>query len=208
MPTVQNVVLKAMIDGVTKELMIKTDADNVYVDDTTLAEKLTDIMERLTQIESQLGSSTTTPTTTILRENYTPSGASWTDTTTLNFSNGDYVEASIDLSTCTEDDEGVLSVGDTIANWAQTTGGYHLYYTQDTRVLEINSLVAGDNTRTNVTLTNTTVVIKINSEGLYVDGTLKATNAQLINHTSTQIGSVEGNTRSKATYNYIKVVTY
>lgn len=207
MPTVQNVVLRAMIDGVTKELMIKTDADNVYVDDVTLAEKLTNIMERLTQIESHLGSSTT-PTTTILRENYTPSGASWTDTATLNFSNGDYVEASIDLSTCTEANECILSVGDTIADWVQSTGGYHLYYTQDTQGLEINSLIAGDNIRTSITLTGTTIIVKISSAGIYVDGTLRATNAQLVNHTSTQIGSVEGNTRSKATYNYIKVVTY
>ena len=44
MPTVQNVVLKAVIDGATKELMIKTNADNVYVDDVTLAEKLASII--------------------------------------------------------------------------------------------------------------------------------------------------------------------
>lgn len=130
------------------------------------------------------------------------------DTVTLNFSNGDYVEASIDLSTCTEENEAVLSVGDDISEWAQTTGGWHLYYTPDTQLLELNSLIKGDNTRTNVTLTSTTVVVKISSAGIYIDGTLKATNAQIVNHTSTEIGSEEGNTRSNATYNYIKVVKY
>lgn len=208
MPTVKNVVLKAMIDDNIQELMIKTDATNVYVDGSTLADKLTDIIERLTQIESQLGSSTVTPTTTILRENYSPSGSSWTDTVTLNFSNGDYVEASIDLTNCTESYENILSVGDSISTWGQTTGGFHLYYTQNSNLLQINSLVGTTNTRTNVTLSSTTVVIKISSDGIYIDDTLKSTNAQIVSHTSTQIGSVEGNTRSNATYNYIKVVTY
>lgn len=56
MSTVKNVVLKAMIDNDIQELMIKTDANNVYVDDNaTLAEKLasiiTDIATKASTIE-------------------------------------------------------------------------------------------------------------------------------------------------------------
>lgn len=176
----------------------------------TELEALTDIidsiLERLTQVENQLD--LVTPTTTILRENYSPSGVSWTDTVTLDFSRGDYIEASIDLSNCTKSYENILSVGDSIATWGQNTGGFHLYYSQNTNELEIDSLIDEDNTRTTITLTDSTVVIKISFAGLWVDGTLKASNSQIFNHTSTQIGSVEGETRSNATYNYIKIVTY
>lgn len=59
MPTVQNVVLRAVIDGVTKELMIKTDADNVYVDDVTLAEKLASIITDIADIANKANTSHT-----------------------------------------------------------------------------------------------------------------------------------------------------
>lgn len=45
MSTAKNAILKAKIEGVIQELMVKTDANNVYVDaDTTLAAKLTSII--------------------------------------------------------------------------------------------------------------------------------------------------------------------
>lgn len=176
---------------------------------SALEEVLNDVLSRLEYVEEQVGSGTSSSaTTTILRENYSPAGESWTDTVALNFSNGDYIEVSIDLSGCTEEYENILSVGDSIATWGQSIGGFHLYYTPDTNELEIDSLVAENNTRTTVTLTSTTVVIKISALGVYVDGAYKASNAQIVSHTSTQIGSVEGETRSNAYYEYIKVVKY
>ena len=43
--TAKNAILKAKIEGVISELMVKTDANNVYVDSsTTLAAKLTAII--------------------------------------------------------------------------------------------------------------------------------------------------------------------
>lgn len=45
MSTAKNAILKAKIEGVIQELMVKTDANNVYVDaNTTLAAKLTSVL--------------------------------------------------------------------------------------------------------------------------------------------------------------------
>lgn len=175
---------------------------------SALEEVLNNILSRLEYVEEQLNSQPSSATTTVLRENYSPAGASWTDTVALNFTKGDYIETSIDLSGCTEEYENILSVGDSIATWGQSIGGFHLYYTPSTKELEIDSLVAENNTRTTITLTSTTVVIKISALGVYVDGAYKSSNAQIVSHTSTQIGSVEGETRSNAYYEYIKVVKY
>ena len=48
MSEVKNAVLRALIEGVLTDLMVKTDAYNVYVDDaTTLAAKLAEVIASL-----------------------------------------------------------------------------------------------------------------------------------------------------------------
>lgn len=48
MSTARNAILKALIEGVITELMVKTNVENVYVDDsTTLAAKLSEIITAL-----------------------------------------------------------------------------------------------------------------------------------------------------------------
>lgn len=165
------------------------------------------VAKRLLYVDSRINPLTAIGET-VLRGNYSPAGESWTDTTTLNFNNGDYVEASIDLSSCTDSYENILSVGDSIAAWYQPVGGYHLYYDKNTNELQVNFSYSSYHTRTSIFPTEDTVVIKVNSNGIYVNGTLVGTNMYVVNHTSTEIGSVEGSTRSNAIYNYIKVVRF
>lgn len=48
MPSAKNAIFKAKIEGVIQELMVKTDAANVYIDETTtLASKLTSIIAEI-----------------------------------------------------------------------------------------------------------------------------------------------------------------
>lgn len=161
-------------------------------------------VKRLKYVDSQI--SPINYTETIIRENYSPNGAEWVDTETINFANGDYIEVSIDLSGCVNTNENILSVGDDISVWSAPIGVYHLYYTRSTGTLEVNSVLGGGIARDNIAITDNVVVIKVNSDGLYVNGNLKVSNGGVTNVTNIEIGSAEGVTRSNATYNYVKVV--
>lgn len=147
----------------------------------------------------------------IFRENYSPNGSSWVDTTSINFEKGDYVEVSIDTSNIQSGGtlENIFSIGDNISVWLQATGGYHLYYSAGagSNHLEVNKFENLTHiSRSNLTITGTDIVIRIDKTGIYVNENLVATNDSLTSLTKVQIGSVEGSGRSYATYNYIKAV--
>ena len=149
-------------------------------------------------------------TETILRRNFRPQGGKWTDEVEINFGNGDYIEIKMNLSGCSETNENIISIGDLIPNWNQYIGGYHAYYTATSNSLEVNSLTsAGQEAREYAYPSdNTSVVMKINNEGVYInDNLLMVANSRIGELNKIQIGSAEGNTRSNATYEYIKVVT-
>lgn len=148
---------------------------------------------------------------TNILSNYTPNGSSFSKETTIDFSKQS-IEAEIDLSTCKNTNENVLSVGTGIDEWY----GYynvHLYYTAASKSLELNWVNQNNNSVQNkITLSSTTLNIKLNKNGLYINGELQekyngTAMSALFEQTSIQIGSTQGNTRSWATYKSVSLVT-
>ena len=150
-------------------------------------------------------------TKTVLWENYSPNGDTFSKTQTIDFSKQS-IEAEIDLSTCKNTNENVFSVGTGIHEWY----GYynvHLYYTAASESLELNWVNQNNNSVQNkITLSSTTLNIKLNKNGLYINGELQekyngTVMSSLFAQTNIQIGSTQGNTRSWATYNSVSLVT-
>lgn len=161
------------------------------------------LVNRYDYVNTRIGSSIISGEN-LLRENYSPNGASWIDTATINFTNGDYIEVSMDLSNCYNQNENIISVGTDIASWIHT--GYHVYYTAKDGV-QTNTLDGIGHEQITTPISNArNVIIRIDANGIAVNGTIVQTNTLLNTITSVQIGSAEGATRSYATYNYIKVV--
>lgn len=151
------------------------------------------------------------PEETYLRQNYSPNGNKWTDVVTdFDFNRGDYIEIKVNLSNCSAANENIISVGDTIAEWNQYTGGYHSYYTRSSNYFEVNSLLpAAQEGRQSISPTTpSSVTILINKNGFHVNGTKLVTNSRIAELNRLEIGSQEGTGRSKATYEYIKVIKY
>ena len=70
-------------------------------------------------------------------------------------------------------------------------------------------LPAGQEGRQTISPTTpSSVTILINKNGFHVNGTKLVTNSRIAELDSLEIGSQEGTGRSKATYEYIKVVKY
>ena len=148
---------------------------------------------------------------TILRSNYSPNNAKWTDVVTdFDFNRGDYIEIKANLSNCSAANENIISIGDTISAWNQYTGGYHSYYTRSSNYYEVNSLLpTGQEGRQSVyPVDPSSVIILVNKNGFHVNGTKVVSNSRIAELNRLEIGSQEGTGRSKATYEYIKVVKY
>ena len=150
-------------------------------------------------------------TKTVLWESYSPNGDTFSKTQTIDFSKQS-IEAEIDLSTCKNTNENVFSVGTGIHEWY----GYynvHLYYTAASKSLELNWVNKSTDSKQNkITLSSTTLNVKLNKNGLYINGELQekynsTAMSALFEQTSIQIGSTQGNTRSWATYNSVSLVT-
>lgn len=148
---------------------------------------------------------------TYLRSNYSPNNATWTDVVTdFNFGRGDYIEIKVNVSGCSAANENIISIGDTISSWNQYTGGYHSYYTRSSNYFEVNSLLpTGSEGRQAVYPADpNNVTILVNKNGFHIDGTKVTSNSRIGELSRLEIGSQEGTGRSKATYEYIKVVKY
>ena len=151
-------------------------------------------------------------TKTVLWENYSPNGAEFSKTQNIDFSY-QWIEAEIDLSNCgtSVSLQNIISFGDDIAQWS-TAGKYnlHLYYTASTKQLEIDYLPnGGGRDQTLVTLSNTTLKLKLSSEGLAVNGVVQknaSTLSNLLALNSISIGSQQGDNRSYATYKSVSIV--
>ena len=152
-------------------------------------------------------------TKTALWTNYSPNGSSFSKTQTIDF-NTQSIEAEIDLSNCgtTYNLQNILSIGNDIAEWS-TKGKYnlHMYYTASSKQLEIDYLPnGGGREQTLVTLTSTTLNLKLSAEGLSVNGVIQveaSSISPLLALTSVSIGSQQGDNRSYATYKSVNVVT-
>ena len=152
-------------------------------------------------------------TKTVLWENYSPNGDTFSETQTIDF-NHQWIEAEIDLSNCGTSVtlQNIISFGNDIAQWS-TAGKYnlHLYYTASTKQLEIDYLAnGGGREQTLVTLSSTTLKLKLSSEGLAVNGVVKknaSTLSNLLALNTISIGSQQGDNRSYATYKSVSIVT-
>ena len=151
-------------------------------------------------------------TKTVLWESYSPNGANFSQTQNIDFSY-QWIEAEIDLSNCgtSVSLQNIISFGDDIAQWS-TAGKYnlHLYYTASTKQLEIDYLPnGGGRDQTLVTLSSTTLKLKLSSEGLAVNGVVQknaSTLSNLLALNSISIGSQQGDNRSYATYKSVSIV--
>ena len=146
-----------------------------------------------------------------LRRNYSPNNAKWTDEVdNLNFNRGDYIKIKVDMSGCSAANENIISIGDTISAWNQYVGGYHSYYTRSSNYYEVNSLLsATQEGRESVYPADpSNVIILVNKNGFHINGTKVISNSRIAELNRLQIGSQEGSGRSKAVYEYIKVVKY
>ncbi len=151
-------------------------------------------------------------TKTVLWENYSPNGAKFSKTQNIDF-NHQWIEAEIDLSKCGTSVllQNIISFGDDIAQWS-TAGKYnlHLYYTPSIKQLEIDYLAnGGGRDQTLVTLSSTTLKLKLSSEGLAVNGVVQKNASSLSNLlalSSISIGSQQGDNRSYATYKSVSIV--
>lgn len=141
---------------------------------------------------------------TILRQDYSPAGEAWTDSATVNFANGDYVEISVNISNCTSNTENIISIGTDIKKWLQV--GYHIYYTPGNQTMQFNTVDGKGYKRSNIKITNDINVIRVDGTGISLNGKTILAFSLLNTANSVQVGSQEGSTRSNATYNYIKVV--
>ena len=149
---------------------------------------------------------------TVLLENYSPNGAKFSQTQNIDFSY-QWIEAEIDLSNCGTSVllQNIISFGDDIAQWS-TAGKYnlHLYYTPSIKQLEIDYLAnGGGRDQTLVTLSSTTLKLKLSSEGLAVNGVVQKNASSLSNLlalNSISIGSQQGDNRSYATYKSVSIV--
>ncbi len=149
---------------------------------------------------------------TVLWENHSPNGAKFSKTQNIDF-NHQWIEAEIDLSNCGTSVtlQNIISFGNDIAQWS-TAGKYnlHLYYTASTKQLEIDYLAnSGDRDQTFVTLSSTTLKLKLSSEGLAVNGVVQKNASSLSNLlalSSISIGSQQGDNRSYATYKSVSIV--
>ena len=152
-------------------------------------------------------------TKTVLWESYSSNGDTFSKTQTIDFS-FQWIEAEIDLSKCGTSIklQNIISFGNDIAQW-NTSGKYnlHLYYTASTKQLEIDYLAnGGDRDQTLVTLSSTTLKLKLSSEGHAVNGEIKKNASSLSNLlalSSISIGSKQGDNRSYATYKSVNIVT-
>ena len=150
---------------------------------------------------------------TVLWENHSPNGDPFSKTQTIDFSY-QWIEAEIDLSNCGTSVklQNIISFGNDIAQWT-TKGKYnlHIYYTSSTKQLEIDYMADGaDRDQTLVTLSSTTLKLKLSSEGIAVNGVVQknaSTLSKLLALSSMSIGSQQGDNRSYATYKSVNIVT-
>lgn len=171
-------------------------------------------------------------TQNIVDDNYTPN-AKWGGNDIDFDINTQSIEVKMDLTNCVSgvqtnnkgvivDDENIISFGDQIAKWDP---GYHihLYYTQKTKTLEMVYLPNkhSDSYRTKVTVVpENPLYLRLDKNGLtYSNGDFQESTITLFDDqslgaklayaegNSIDIANVQGDSRSHATYNSVKVGT-
>lgn len=150
-------------------------------------------------------------------DGYQPAGEKFAWNTAINW-NTQKLVASINVAGCTGENEGILSVGDAIDAWPGTH--FHLYYTRSNNTLQVNYLDAtGNPIRKDVEVAGDELLIEIsktagitvNGESVnYLNESGELTEDYTVYNalwalTEISVGSQEGNGRSNATYNYVRI---
>lgn len=158
-----------------------------------------------------VGYGESTAAKTILWSNYSPNGEKFSQQVSIDFSK-QKITATIDLSTCKNTDfENLLSIGTNISVWQMTSSSdycLHLYYSTSQGLRAQYPLSSGNTNFYNGAFSATTVTLELSSNGLYINGTNYANASQisgLLSQKSLFIGSVQGNTRSYATYKEVAI---
>ena len=169
--------------------------------------------------------------TDVVTPGYQPAGSSFVQTASIDWQTQKLV-ASIDVTGCTGVNENILSVGTSIDEWSKGSH-FHLYYTRNEgtdkndktvaaktlQVTYFNEGVTGVNKV--ATVDGDVLVVEISKDGgITINGTSwnykseDGSNATALESWSSfnlwtlneiSVGSQEGNTRSNATYNYVRV---
>lgn len=157
-------------------------------------------------------------------ENFTPEKDQlfYTNNANINFLTQN-IEASIDVSNCTNQLENILSIGNKIADWGSIN--LHFYYTPADKLpftsnkknytgrLTIDWLVNSSTPtveKRDINFEGNELRIKLSAQGLYINEQLiseldgKAL-YPLLSLRQVSIGSSQGTTRSEATYKYVKI---
>ena len=150
-------------------------------------------------------------------DGYQPAGEKFAWNTAIDW-NTQKLVASINIAGCTGENEGILSVGDAIDAWNGTH--FHLYYTRSNNTLQVNYLDAtGNPIRKDVEVAGDELLIEISkAAGITVNGSSvnylnesgELTEDYTVYNalwalTEISVGSQEGNGRSNATYNYVRI---
>ena len=140
-----------------------------------------------------------------LTENYSPKGVSFIyDNIFTDFENDGYIEVEVDLSTCINTFENIISFGTGIDKWTGWTKQIHMHYSMQSAHIGVYDAI---NNKSIDIPTAKIAVIRLDAGGVYINGT-KCCENSLIGLNSISIGSQEGSVRSNAFYNYIKYCGY
>ena len=151
-----------------------------------------------------------TYTANVIYENFTNNATRFsTDNVPINFANGDYVEALIDVTTCSQDQENILSVGTSIESFDAAVA--YLFYWRNNkihvRLKDVEASIAVD--RYVEANDYSAVLIRIDSTGVYIDGTLvpgmTGDNVAHINSAGTYKIGCRMSKLNTATYDHITV---
>ena len=156
----------------------------------------------------------------LVSDNYAPNGEKFSSSiAAFDVSAGDYVEISIDISTCTGVKEDIIGFAQTAAaltQWA-ATNTCHFYYTRSTQELSIgyyDNAIGGTQSAIQKRHISTysgqnPMIIKLDIDGIWLNGVLTVpTESVDLSTAKINLGSVEGSSRSHAVYNYIRYYKY
>ncbi len=179
------------------------------------------------------GGSSSDYTEEVIRRNYSPNGQAFVDTVPINFANGDYIEAQVDL---TNQPAGriIFGAGKDISIWPGKTANddvIYAYHNQNNEgIYSLSYMHSVQDTSGHIRATNRTIPspatnkcnIKISAAGLWIDDALikpssfeespedghaiYIVRSAFLDMTAIQIGAAQSNNDySYAYYNYIKV---
>lgn len=203
---------------ISTDVAVKFNADKAYAK----MDGLIPTLYRETAIVVEFGTDdfNTAPKDSLIgEENYAPAGSSFNWEFPVDFKK-QYLKAEIDLSTCGDntEKENIFSIGTDIQNWNSGVamgGNIHCYYTKSSKSLLFHYLSANASLGTyrydmSMDDVEGTINVELSYQyGLVVNGKQIYAPARLVNiltQKSLVFGSLEGTSRSNATYKSVRLV--